>query len=134
MSFPLVAMSRSVPAHCLPNALFHRAMLRKLCLPLFDLTNPPRCWCGKWHDPHGNHIFQCVVNNKKIAHNFICDGQQQHMQPLLVTAGDIRPRAKLRRETPGLIDSNKDLRPLDVSFPIDPSPDAEAAATCPLDE
>ncbi|KAL7555079.1 LOW QUALITY PROTEIN: hypothetical protein ACHAWF_019003 [Thalassiosira exigua] len=56
------------------------------------------------------------------------------MQPLLATAGYIMPGAKLRREMPGLIDSNKDLRPLDVSFLIDPSPDAEAAATCPFDE
>ncbi|KAL7538863.1 hypothetical protein ACHAWF_006231, partial [Thalassiosira exigua] len=86
MSYPLIAMSRSVPAHRLPNALFHRAMLRKLRLPLFDLANPPRCWCGKWHDPYGDHIFCCVANNKKMPHNFICDGQQQHMQPLLVTA------------------------------------------------
>ncbi|KAL7546689.1 hypothetical protein ACHAWF_010017 [Thalassiosira exigua] len=69
-----------------------------------------------------------------MPRNFIYDGQQQHMQPLLVTAGYIRPGTKLRQETPGLIDSNKDLRPLDVSFPIDPSPNAEAAATCPLDE
>ncbi|KAL7536362.1 hypothetical protein ACHAWF_005446, partial [Thalassiosira exigua] len=69
-----------------------------------------------------------------MPHNFICDGQQQHMQPLLVTAGYIRPGAKLHQETPGLIGSNKDLRPLDVSFPIDPSPDAEATATCPFDE
>ncbi|KAL7533291.1 hypothetical protein ACHAWF_004441, partial [Thalassiosira exigua] len=68
----------------------------------------------------GNHIFQCAVNSKKMPHNFICNRQQQHMQPLLVTAGYIRPGAKLRRVTPGLIDSNKDLRPLDVSFPIDP--------------
>ncbi|KAL7545356.1 hypothetical protein ACHAWF_008702, partial [Thalassiosira exigua] len=69
-----------------------------------------------------------------MPHNYICYGQQQHMQPLLVTAGYIRPGAKLRRETPDLIDSNKDLLPLDVSFPIDPSPNAEAAATCPFDE
>ncbi|KAL7544785.1 hypothetical protein ACHAWF_008146 [Thalassiosira exigua] len=87
MSAPLVAMCRSVPSHRLPNALFHRMILRKLRLPLFDLAAPPRCWCGKWHDPYGDHIFQCVANNKKMPHNFICDGQVQHMQPLLVTAG-----------------------------------------------
>ncbi|KAL7543152.1 hypothetical protein ACHAWF_007330, partial [Thalassiosira exigua] len=127
-------MSRSVPAHRLPKALFHRAMLRNLRLPLYDLANPPRCWCGKWHDPYGDHIFQCVVNNKKMPHNFVCDGQQQHMQLILVTAGYIRSGTKLRRDTPGLVDSNKDLRPLAVSFSIDQSPDAEAAATCPFDE
>ncbi|KAL7536268.1 hypothetical protein ACHAWF_005420 [Thalassiosira exigua] len=56
------------------------------------------------------------------------------MQPLLVTAGYIRPGAKLGRDMLGLIDSNKDRWPLDISFSIDPSPNAQAAATCPLDE
>ncbi|KAL7530622.1 hypothetical protein ACHAWF_003451, partial [Thalassiosira exigua] len=130
MSAPLIAMCPSVPSHWLPDALLHRMMLRKLCLLLFNLANPPHCWCGKWHDPYGGHIFQCVANDKKMPHNFICDGQVQHMQPLLVTAGYIRAGAKLRRETPDFISSNKDLRSFNGSFSIDPSPETEAAATC----
>ncbi|KAL7538310.1 hypothetical protein ACHAWF_006047, partial [Thalassiosira exigua] len=86
MSYPLIAMCQSVPSHRLPNVLFPRMMLRKLQLPLFDLDCPPQCWCGKWHGPYGNHILQCIANNNKMPHNFICDAQQQLTQVPLAMA------------------------------------------------
>ena len=42
----LVAACHGNPRHRLTNSVFSRAMLRKLCLPIFDPKALPRCWCG----------------------------------------------------------------------------------------
>ncbi|KAL7524652.1 hypothetical protein ACHAWF_001035, partial [Thalassiosira exigua] len=123
MSYPLIAMCRSVKSHRIQNNLFRIAMLRKLRLPVFDPSNCPKCWCGQMHDCWGDHAFSCVANNKTMAHNYIRDALALALQAPLATAGFILATTKLQKEKAGLIESNSNLKPLDASFSPEPAAD-----------
>ena len=130
MSYPLINMCRSVPAHRLHNWNFLYAILRKLRLPIYDPLDCPPCHCGQMHDCYGDHAFCCVKNNKKMAHNFIRDGWASCLQSLLATAGYILPTSTLETETPNLV-SDSSTFPLDISFNPDPSPSPFSPPPCP---
>ncbi|KAL7531801.1 hypothetical protein ACHAWF_003911, partial [Thalassiosira exigua] len=115
-SYPLINMSRSVKTHRIQNDLFAIAIRRKLRLPVFDPAASPRCWCGQMHDCWGDHAMSCVANNKTMAHNYMRDGIAVALQAPLATAGLILATTKLEKERTGLISSNPDLKPLDMSF------------------
>ena len=131
MSYPLVAMCRSVPRHRLRNWNFLLSMLRKLRLPILDPNNLPRCKCGAVYDCFGDHSFSCKSNSKLMAHNIIRDDLATYLQPAIATAGYIHPSSKLETEKPRLAESDPGARPLDVSFDIDPINTPDAPATCP---
>ena len=132
MSYPIIAMCRSVPGHRLPNWNFTYAIIRKLCLEVYDPANLPLCWYGVTHDCRGDHAFCCIKNNKKMAHDYCCSGFCAALQKPIATAGYILPTAKLELEKANLIDCDKGARPLDVSFHPDLSLDAYAPAPCPF--
>ena len=129
-SYPLIAMSRSIPGHRLHNWNFIYGILRKLRLPIYDPENCPQCWCGKTHDCWGDHAFCCKENNKIGAHNFIVQGLALALQPILSTAGYILPSSKLDTERLHLIDCDKGAKPLDLSFQPDPDPSSTAYTPC----
>ena len=131
MASPLIAMSRSNPSHRLRNNLFSYALLRKLRLPLWDPAAPPTCWCGKVHDPWGDHTFSCVANRKSGAHNAIVQGAAAALQRPLVTAGYILPHTKVETERLGMMPSNGNIRPCDWCFDLDQTTSNEMTATCP---
>ncbi|KAL7550150.1 hypothetical protein ACHAWF_013396 [Thalassiosira exigua] len=134
MSYPLIAMSRSVKSHRIQNNLFRIAMLRKLRLPVFEPANCPRCWCGKMHDCWGDHAFTCVANNKTMAHNYIRDALALALQAPLATACFLLATAKLEKETAGLIESNGNCKPLDVSFGPEPAANSTQLVDCPYND
>ncbi|KAL7529644.1 hypothetical protein ACHAWF_003063 [Thalassiosira exigua] len=133
MSYPLIAMSQSVKSHRIQNNLFRISMLRKLCLPVFNPLNCPRCWCGQMHDCWGNHAFYCMANNKTMAHNQIRDALALSLQASLATTGFISAMTKLHKEKVGLIGSNANLKPLDVSFTPEPAADGTKPVDCSFD-
>ena len=124
-------MSRSVAGHRLPNWQFIYSILRKLRLPIYDPDDLPRCWCGKTHDAYGDHIFRCTVGVKHASHNYIRDSWARSLQPVLATAGYIRPTAKLETEKKQLIPFAPGARPFDISLDPDPNP-APHAPECPF--
>mmetsp|Transcript_18973 Transcript_18973/g.34190 ORF Transcript_18973/g.34190 Transcript_18973/m.34190 type:complete len:1170 (+) Transcript_18973:5063-8572(+) len=131
MASPIIAMSRSNPSHRLRNNLFSYALLRKLRLPLWDPAAPPTCWCGKRHDPWGDHTFSCVANRKSGAHNAIVQGTATALQRPLATAGYILPHSKVDTERLGMMPSNGNIRPCDWCFDLDQTTSNEMTATCP---
>jgi hypothetical protein len=67
------------------------------------------------------------------AHHSIRDALAKSLQRILTEAGYILPTAKLDTELAGVVASSRDIKPLDVSFDLDPHPDAQAASSCPYD-
>ena len=70
-----------------------------------------------------------------MAHNFIHNRSGIILQQPLAhaTAGYILPTAKLEVEKPHLIQDYPDIKPLDMSFDVDPMHSADTPATCPFD-
>ena len=119
MPYPLVSMCLGVSlATAWPFAL-----LCKLRLQVYDPNNLPLCWCLATHDCWADHAFPCKKNNKKMVHNFCIKGMPKGLQPTEAMAGYIRPTAKLEPEKAHLLVRDKGIRPLDLSFDPDPSPD-----------
>lgn len=114
MSTPLVAMSRSIPAHMLLNWNSEYALLRKRMMPLYNPTNCPHCWCTQTHDCWGDHVTSCTTNNKKVASNFIRDGWALALKKVFADAGYIRPNAKLKKEKPIIVKCDPLANPVDL--------------------
>ena len=68
-----------------------------------------------------------------MAHNFIRDGVALALQPILATAGYILPTAKVEVEKPHLVQNHPGVKPLDLSFDVDPMHSPDAPSTCPFD-
>ncbi|KAL7539682.1 hypothetical protein ACHAWF_006483, partial [Thalassiosira exigua] len=83
------------------------------------------------HDCWGDHAMSCVANNKTMAHNYMRDGFAVALQAPLATAGFILSTTKLEKERTGLIGSNPDLKPLDMSFRPEPAAEQAQAIECP---
>ena len=130
-SYLLIRMNRSNPTNRLDNWSFLLATLRKLRLPIYNSTNPPRCSCGIIHDPWGDHTFCCKKHNKKLAHNFIRDNWATTLQPAIALAGYIAPSSPLQTELPFLTPNDISARPFDISFDPEPHPSRPAACNCP---
>ena len=128
--FPLVAIIFSIPGHRISNWNLLAAMLMKLHLPIYNPNACPLCWCGKTHDYWGDYVFGCKENNKIMAHHFIRDGWATSLQQVIATAGYILSVSKLETENPHLLDFNIGVKPLDLTFNIDPSPSLAAPAPC----
>ena len=65
-----------------------------------------------------------------MAHHFIRDGWATSLQQVIATAGYILSVSKLETENPHLLDFNIGVKPLDLTFNIDPSPSLAAPAPC----
>ena len=134
MSYPLIAMNRSDPRNRLTNDIFDISLRRKLLLPIY--TQPPEariCTCSATHDALGHHVFNCIKNNKKMAHDFIRDGLSKLLPKILATAEYILPSTtELPTEQTDVAPSFPDKKPFDVSFEPTPLPDSMTAPHCPF--
>ena len=72
--------------------------------------------------------MSCKDNNKTIAHHYIRDGWVVALQLIIALVGYILPTAKLDTEKPHLLRCDHSVKPLDISFNINPfsSPDTPA--------
>ena len=130
-SYPFIGMNRSNPTNRLSTCAVTLAIQRKLRLPIYNTTNPPRCSCGITHDPWGDHAFRCKKHNKKFAHNFIRDNWATTLQPALALAGYISDTSPIQTELPFLTPNDISARPFDISFDPEPHPSRPTACNCP---
>ena len=114
-------MSRSIALHRLNNDLFALALRCKLRLPIHPPNNCPTCWCGKIHDCYGDHAFTCISNHKGMAHDIIKQGSIAILKRLLISAKLLLPASAVTEEKKNLVPACPGLRPLDVSFSLDPN-------------
>ena len=131
-SLPIIGMNRIVPSHRLKNWIFTYTILRKLRLPIFDITNLPTCWCKQVHDSYGDHCFSCTENTKTCPHHFIKDSWAEALQPVLASAGHIQHTSKLETEKSHLMEHDMESKPLDLSFMPDPDPSSSSHISCPF--
>ncbi|EJK67797.1 hypothetical protein THAOC_11124, partial [Thalassiosira oceanica] len=134
MSYPLIAMNnRSDPRNLLPNDIFDISLCRKLLLPIYLLPEDGRvCTCTAIHDDMGRHVFNCLKNSKKGAHDYIRDGLKKILPKILATAEYILPATtELPTEQTDMALGFPDKKPFDESF--QPTPLLSATALlCPL--
>ena len=115
-SWPIIGMHRSDKRNRRPDDLFLINLKTKLHLEQYHPDNRPLCICGALIDSFGMHTFCCRRVSKLRMHNSINTDFAPRLAHLLVTAGILAKGGVVDTETPNLVPSLPNCRPLDSSW------------------